>query len=106
RNPIPQVQWGLGRQHDQLDLGDVPGGLAVNERPLAPSLVGAGCQGPRSIWFGQTERPKLCAIGRLKDDTHIGALEIPAASRYLPRISLEGVQQVQRSLENTRVPRA
>ena len=35
--------------------------IARNERPLALSLVGADCQGPRSIWFGQTERPKLCA---------------------------------------------
>jgi hypothetical protein len=32
--------------------------------PLAVSLVGGGCQGPRSIWFGQNERPKLCARER------------------------------------------
>jgi hypothetical protein len=34
--------------------------------PWRSHLLGADCQGPRSIWFGQTERPKLCARGRYR----------------------------------------
>jgi hypothetical protein len=37
----------------------------MNGRWQSP-LVGGGCQGPRSIWFGQNERPKLCARERYR----------------------------------------
>jgi hypothetical protein len=54
------VRIGVHFRNQRRQLGDVRR-IVVNERPLAVSLVGGGCQGPRSIWFGQNERPKLCA---------------------------------------------
>src|ERR1700746_1067617 len=34
--------------------------------PWQSHLLGVDCQGPRSIWFGQNERPKLCARERYR----------------------------------------